>query len=256
MRNFAFAALSSMVIATPAFAEDGAWTGLYGGITAGYNAAKSDSTVVLGGQWAAEPTATQTLVTTNFSTKQDVNGGNIGANIGYLYQTGNLVMGLEIEAASIGGNETRSSGLVTVSANQNYTFTNTIDPKSMVDVKVRLGAAISDKTLIYANAGWAWVSANHSAGVTGAYGLLVNGNYKKLGDLSKAHNGFIVGLGLEQKLDSHFSIRGQYEYSDQGHVSYTTAYLPNSILTSPAYSETVNQNLRLHLFRVGVSYHY
>jgi len=256
MRNFALAAFASMAIATPALADDESWTGGYGGISAGYNIARSDSTVALGGQWAAEPQALRDLVTNNFSVRQQTKNGDFGAYLGYLYQTGGFVIGAEVEAAAIGGRAIRSTGTVAYTATQNYTFTNTIDPKNMIAVKARLGGAVGSNTLLYLNAGWAWVGANHSAGVTGAIGLLANGNYKKLGESNKTHDGFLIGAGVEQRLDSHFSIRAQYEYTDQGDIAYTTAYLPNSLLTTPAYTETVNQDLRLHLIRVGITYRF
>lgn len=260
MRKFAFAALAGMTVATPALAEDGSWTGGYGGITAGYNISKSDSTVTLGGAWTTAPTALQTLVTSNMSAKQQTKGGDIGINFGYLYETGGVVFGVEGEAAAIGGNAIRSSGTVAYSAAQNFRFTNTIDPKTMIALKARLGGVVSDDTLIYVNAGWAWVSANHATTVTASeltgLGLLANGNYLKQGGTSKTHNGFLVGGGVEHRIATNFSIRLQYEYTDQGDVNYATTYLPTSLNTTPAYSETVNQDLRIHLIRVGFNYHF
>jgi opacity protein-like surface antigen len=87
-------------------------------------------------------------------------------------------------------------------------------------------------------------------------GLLANGNYLKLGLTSKTHNGFIIGGGVEHRISNNFSLRLQYDYTDQGDVSYPTTYLPTSLNTTPAYSETVSQNLRVHLIRVGFNYHF
>lgn len=256
MRKFAFAALASMTVTTPALAEDGSWTGGYGGITAGYNVTKSDSTVALGGAWATEATALQTLVSTNAGANQQTKGGDIGLNFGYLYQTNGFVIGAEAEAAAIGGNAIRSSGTVVYTATQNYRFTNTIDPKTMIALKARLGGVVAKDTLVYINAGWAWVYANQSASITGALGLLANGNYLKAATSSRSRNGFLIGGGVEHRISEHFSLRAQYEYTDQGDITYPLLYLPNSLNTTPAYSETVNQDLKLHLIRVGVSYHF
>lgn len=251
MRKFAFAALATSLMATPALADEAIWTGPYAGITAGWNSTLSDSNATLGGNWTSEPSALQSLVATNMSAKQSTNNGNIGAHLGYNFQTGGLVLGAEFEASAIGGKDERTtSPVVYNSSSLNYVFTNKIDPKSLLALKARLGAAIGSSTMIYATGGWAWVDATHSASITSSQ------NYKKLGELSKTHNGFIVGAGLEHKLDSHLSIRAQYDYTDQGDVSYTTAYLPGSAYTAPAYSETISQDLCMHLVRVGVSYHF
>jgi len=249
-----------MAVATPAIANDGTWTGVYGGVSAGYNVSKSDSTATLGGAWTSQPAALQTLVTTNMSARQQAKGGNVGVDIGYLYQAGGVVFGVEAEAAAIGGNAIRSSATVNYSAAQNFKFTNTIDPKTMIALKARLGGVIAEDTLVYVNAGWAWVSANHAATVTASeltgLGLLANGSYLKQGLSSKTHNGFLVGGGVEHKISDNFSIRLQYEYTDQGDISYVTSYLPNSTNVTPAYNETVSQDLRLHLIRVGFNYRY
>ncbi|MFC3174307.1 outer membrane protein [Novosphingobium bradum] len=259
MRKFVLASLASMAVATPALADDGSWTGAYGGISAGYSSASSRSEASLGGQWTLMPAAQAAQVTSNLSTKQTTHNGAIGAHIGYNYQTGDVVLGAELEATTLGGSAVRSSGLVTYSATQNYTFTNSVDPKNLVALKARLGVAMGG-TLAYVAAGWAWVDSYQSAGITGTdlngLGLLANGSYRKLGENQKTRNGVIVGVGLEQRLSSRFSIRAQYDYTDQGTITYATAYLPNSLNTVPAYTETMNQNLRVHLVRAGVSYHF
>ena len=252
MRKFIFSVLGGMAIATPALADEANWTGPYVGVIAGWNATRSDTAATLGGTWSTEAAATRTAVIDGLAARQSNNNGNIGAILGYNYQTGGIILGLEAGASTIGGSNERITGPISpvgISA-LNFVFSNKIDPKSLISVKSRLGAAVGSHTMIYATGGWAWVDANHSASITS------NGNYKKLGELGKTHNGFIVGAGIEHKLDSHLSIRAQYDYTDQGDVTYATAYLPGSAFTSPAYSETLSQDLRLHLLRVGVSYNF
>jgi len=256
MRKFAFAALASMTVATPALADEGSWTGLYGGVTAGYNVSKSDSAATVGGTWTTEPAAKQALVTSNLSARQQTKGGDIGINVGYLYQTGALVLGVEGEAVALGGKAINATGTIAYTATENYKFTNTIDPKTMIALKARLGAAVGPDTLLYINAGWAWVSANQSATVTGALGLLANGNYMKEGATSRTRNGFLIGGGVEQRIAENFSLRLQYEYTDQGDITYNTVALPNSLANMAGYTETINQNLRVHLIRVGANYHF
>ena len=253
MRKFAFTAIAASFIATPALADDVNWTGPYAGITAGWNSTSSQSDVTLGGNWANENSALRTLVATNFSTKQHTNNGNIGAHLGYNFQTGGLVLGAEFEASAVGGKAERvTSPVVYNNTSLSYVFANGIDPKSMMALKARLGAVVGGKTMIYATGGLAWVDADYAAGMVSSQ------SYQKLGGLSKTRHGFIVGGGIEHKLDSHLSIRAEYDYTDQGHVTYATSYLPGSSFAPPTYNytETVSQDLQLHLLRVGVSYHF
>jgi len=263
MRKLVFAALGSMVVATPAFAADGNWSGPYVGVLAGWNSAHSNSSGTLSGQWTAESSALRQTVTDNIAASQTTNNGEISANIGYNYQVNNILAGLEVEAGAVGGAKIRSVGPITTGAvgtagnagnatpalAPNYTFTNTIDPKSLIAVKLRLGVAL-DSTLFYVNGGWAWVAANQGAS------LISNGNYKKSAALSHTYNGWLLGLGVEQRVGSNLSIRLSYDYTDQGDINYTTAYQAGSSFTTPAYVETIKQDLSLHLVRVGVTYHF
>jgi opacity protein-like surface antigen len=263
MRKLVVAALGSMVFATPALAEDGDWTGPYVGVSAGWNSAHSDSSATLGGQWAAESAALRETITSNMAASQTSQNGDVGAFLGYNYQSGGFVAGLELEANAIGGQKVRATGPITTgvvgsagnagNANPalapNYTFTNSIDPKSMIAIKLRLGAAMGD-TLFYVNGGWAWVDANQSASI------ISNGNYKKSATVGKTRNGWLLGLGIEQRLGTHLSLRASYDYTDQGDFSYVTAYEAGSSFTTPAYTETINQDLTMHLVRIGLSYHF
>ena len=83
-----------------------------------------------------------------------------------------------------------------------------------------------------------------------------NGNYRKAALVDRTMDGFIVGGGIEHRLGNNVSARLTYQYADQGDETYTTAYQPGSSFTTPAYTETVTQDLRLHLVRVGVNYRF
>ena len=65
-----------------------------------------------------------------------------------------------------------------------------------------------------------------------------------------------MGGGLEHRFGSNVSLRVEYIYTDQGDVTYTTGYVTGSSFTSPAYTETFTQDLKMHLVRVGFNLHF
>lgn len=245
-------ALAIGLCASPAMAQDEEdWTGPYIGVQGGYTGAKSDTSVVLGGAWASESQALRDFFGSSMGTKQSDGDVNFGAQLGYNVQTSGIVLGLEGEFSVLNGGETIARGPLAVPSIPalSYSYTNTVDPKHMFALKAKLGGAMG-RTLFYVNGGWAWTKATLGTSVTS------NGNYLKTGSLDTTMDGFIVGGGVEHRLSDNLSLRLTYDYTDQGDETYVTTYRAGSSFTAPAYTETVTQDLRLHLVRVGVNYRF
>lgn len=251
MKKLLLAATAGCMIATPALAEDGDWTGAYVGVNVGYTAAKSDSATALSGAWTTESAALQADVTNNWARGQSLDDVNFGGQIGYNFQTGGAVLGLEAEISALSGDKVETRGPIATAPFPalSYTYTNRVDPKYMVALKAKAGAAMGN-TLFYVEGGWAFTKADLGADI------LSNGGYSKSGRLSKTMDGFIVGGGIEHKFGSNISARLSYDYTDQGSESYVNAYNAGSTFVTPAYTETMTQDLRLHLVRVGINFHF
>lgn len=245
------AALSVSCLAAPAYAQDAEWTGPYIGVHAGYSGTKLDSAVTLGGQWASESTSLQNDVATNWSAKQSLDDMNFGAQVGYNYDAGGAVVGLEADFSILNGADVVSRGPVPATATPSltYTYGNRLDPKHQFSVKAKLGAPMGN-TLIYAHGGWAWTRAEIGAEV------LSNGGYSKEARLTETFDGFTVGAGIEHKFSPGVSARIEYAYTDQGDVTYVTDYRPGSSFVTPAYTETFTQDLRSHAVRLGINFHF
>lgn len=244
---FVLSTLAACVVATPALAEDGDWTGPYVGVSVGYSAAKSRTDVALGGNWSTESTTLQSRVVGDWSANQSADLGVYGGQIGYNYQTsGNLVLGVEIDAAALSGHNDRS---FVSTGSPTYTFGNHIDPKALFTARAKLGFAAGD-TLFYAHGGWAGVKATMSADVVSS------GGYTKEGVIDKTTSGWVAGAGVEHRFGSNMSARLEYSYVDQGKEVYSSAYRTGSTFVTPAYGETFTQDLRLHVIRLGVNFHF
>jgi opacity protein-like surface antigen len=251
-KTLTFAALAACAIATPALAQD--WTGAYAGISGGGSDIKSDQSVVVGGSWASEPQALQDFVTATFPTDGKDQNINYGAQIGYNVQAaGGLVIGVEADVSGLAGKEVTTTGPVPYPPGPTltYTVTNTLDPKVTYGVKGKLGFAAGDM-MFYATGGWSWTQADI------AVDILSNANYHKTAAMSHTFDGWQVGGGIEQRVSPNLSLRLDYAYSDQGDVTYDTAYAAGSAFAPPAfnYTETYTQDFRMHLLRVGINMHF
>ena len=253
MRKFHFLAAAALIAAaSPALADDEQdWTGFYAGVHGGLDQTRSATNVALGGAWSTESSTLRDFFANSMAERQRDDGYNLGAQIGYNFQSGSFVVGVEAETSYLGGSETVSSGALRVpgSTTLSYTFTNTVDPKHMSSIKAKAGVA-TGSTLFYAEGGWAWTKASFGTTVASS------GNYLKAGALDETMDGYIVGGGVEQRLGENLSARLSYNFADQGTATYVTSYRPGSAFTTPAYTETVRQDLRLHLVRLGVNYRF
>ena len=150
-------------------------------------------------------------------------GGFAGGTAGYNWQTGNIVLGLEADAAwaDVGA----TVGLVPGLASINYKI------RDMGTVRGRVGYAF-DSVLIYGTGGWAWSDNRLTAT---ALGVSVSD--------SKFHSGWTVGAGVEVMFAPKWSVKAEYLYKSFEGATYFTGAFPIG---------TIN----LNSVQVGVNYHF
>jgi outer membrane immunogenic protein len=162
------------------------WTGFYIGINAGYGFGNST--------WTAPPVS------------PDPKGFLVGGTIGYNYQVGSIVYGLEgdLDWSDVKGSvacgafscETRNEWLGTA--------------------RVRLGYAF-DRWLPYVTGG-------------GAFGnIKASSTNPAIPGGSDTSFGWTIGAGLEYAFLSNWSAKIEYLYVDLGSVDVGTAAVPNSV---------------------------
>ena len=156
------------------------WTGLYVGLQAGYawDRVSVDNTFAVIG-----------------NVKRDGFVG--GAHVGYLYQTGPAVFGLE---GDVEGTTIKSSGL-------------------RASLRGRLGLAM-DRTLLYVTGGGALANQNYDV-FSPFTGFTTNTSVTKLG--------WTVGAGVEYAFAPNWSARVEYRYSDFGKVNVANFVSPANI---------------------------
>ena len=198
------------------------WTGFYLGIQGGYQGGNSE---VVETFWA-------TGVPTGYTPHTVMNGFSGGAHMGYVYQTGITVVGIEADAelSNITGHHANPSSLF--DTRQDW----------QASLRLRLGVTPSDRLLIYATGGLA---------VTG---LATEINYLPwsiANDWTGIAAGGTIGLGAEYALTDHVSLRGEYRYSDFGSFGYDWMNIGG--VGIDAHYE---QALKAHSVRAGLSYRF
>lgn len=161
-------------------------------------------------------------------------GGFGGGQIGFNFQRGNFVFGVEadLQAAGISDSQSLAVGPMT------------IENKSSLDwfgtVRGRLGVAL-DRTLIYGTGGFAFggITDETSCSVAAGAQMRCALGY---GTHETDTTGFVLGGGVEHKFNAAWSLKVEYQYMNLGQDSY--------------FADRVNQDFEVSTIRVGLNYHF
>jgi outer membrane immunogenic protein len=146
-------------------------------------------------------------------------GGFAGGTVGYNWQAGNIVYGLEADGGWADVDASVTAFGVTAKSKTDALGT----------VRGRIGFAV-DQVLFYGTGGYAWIDNKISLS---ALGVTVS--------QSNFHSGWTVGAGIEAFIAPQWSIKGEYLYRDLG---------------SETYFGIPSGDLKLHSVQVGVNYHF
>jgi outer membrane immunogenic protein len=180
------------------------WTGFYIGANIGYG-------------WANVGAA---------SFSNDLNGVIGGGQIGYNWQTGGLVLGVEGDFQGSGERRSDSGTIGGIG------FTVDQDIPWFATIRGRLGYA-AGPWLFYGTGGAAW--QNYKLSVT-APGGSVSDNATKAG--------WTAGGGVEWMFAPQWSLKAEYLYMDTGNTNVTL------------FGTTFTGHARNNIARVGVNYHF
>ena len=157
-----------------------------------------------------------------------LSGGFAGGTAGYNWQTGNVVLGLEADAAwaDVGATVGILGGLASVSDKI----------RDMGTVRGRIGYAF-DQVLIYGTGGYAWADNRLTATLRGV----------SISD-SHFHSGWTVGAGVEVMFAPKWSVKAEYLYRS----FESQNYFAGVVVPAGVASGTLN----LNSVQVGVNYHF
>ncbi len=192
------------------------WGGLYIGGSAGFGVGDTS------GELVGIPL---------LQSKYDVNGAIYGAHIGYNWQRGDIVYGLEAgyNGSAIDGS---SSCVLLLNCQRELDWYAT--------GVARLGYA-SGSTLFYGFGGLAWGNVSTEIGFLSPAVPFLEGD--------ESHFGWVAGVGLEHAFNDRFSVRVEYSHVDLGEEDTTLNFVGGGTLP---VDDSVD--LSFDAIKIGVSY--
>jgi outer membrane immunogenic protein len=186
------------------------WTGFYIGAMGGYG--WSDTVRATVGGLALSASST------------DIQGGFGGGTVGYNWQAGQAVFGVEADAAWSDMNYSQTSLGITLADKV----------QSFGSVTGRVGFA-ANAALFYVKGGYAWADNQLSASALGV-------TFSE----SHMHSGWTIGGGLEYMFVPNWSGKIEYMYADYRNATYLAAFAPGGI----------GLGLTTNTVKAGVNYHF
>lgn len=183
------------------------WTGFYVGATAGYGW-KDESTSISGNNPLSNSLISNGIVPGSANLRPS--GPLLGSVVGYDWQFNQrMVVGIAADWswANIRDSNTAIANLVNRSVDEKISSFGTI--------RARLGYLITDRAMIYATGGGAWAhvrTAISSAGLVCFPGIASCGS----GSSDETKWGWVVGGGMEYRLDRSWSLTGEALWANLG----------------------------------------
>jgi len=221
--------------AAPAPAPIYNWSGFYVGGHIGYGWADLHTTII---------DATGPAFPVGTGLTADPDGWLGGAQIGFNWQSGNWVFGIEGEYTWSGiDSDTTTFSVVPGPAAAGVRVTIHNEIESIAMVTGRVGYAWNN-SLLYVKGGWAWVDTSSSAFSTNNAGA-------NLGTLtgSSSRDGWTIGAGWEYGFTPNWSWKVEYNFIDLGSDTTTVTTAAGVSLRREVESE-------LHLVKFGVNYRF
>jgi outer membrane immunogenic protein len=192
-----------------------------------------------------------------------------GGQIGYNWQYGNLLYGLEtdIQGLSNGNNGSAITVNSGVPGFPTEAFTSTTAVSKSVNYlgtfRGRLGFLLSPSTIIYGTGGLAYGGVHAATSITQSdSGILpgpVTAAYSTAGSISQTRAGWTLGGGVEMQLwGTRWTGKAEYLYYDLGSVGY---FMPNLVANAPGFpastwvaSAASSARFTGNIARVGLNY--
>lgn len=258
----AVAALWSVGAQAQSTADEGTWSGPYVGAVAGYNWSNGPQKVTtLDPQKSlVDPSGlTQAvLIPTQLGAKRKGIAGGIEA--GYNIQSDQLVFGVEADVSVLGGTGKGTANGVFSDISKapfpNYTSVSSGQTKVnwLGTMRLRAGVA-TGKTLVFATGGIAFGGVKASS----AFSIINTGNPPPnvwTASKSQTRTGYVIGAGVEQRLEDAISVKLEFLHYSLGNLRYTS--VPNAFTAGdvPGARQDVTYKATGNYVRVGVNYRF
>ncbi len=199
-----------------AYVEADNWRGFYAGVNGGYGWGNGGEAISYTGG--------------DSSTRARPEGGFGGGQLGYNFQSGKLVLGLETDFQ--GGDLSHS---IAGTSTDGRAFTSSERTNWFGTVRGRLGLA-AGRTLIFGTGGFAYGDVQQQATLDG---VTLDGG-------GKTQTGWAAGGGIEYRFNPALSLKAEYQYID----------LNGEKLSDGANLTTNSLGTSFHTARLGLNYRF
>ena len=238
------------------------WAGFYGGVNGGYawNTGSEVSHVGIASDCGGIPACVVGVPGGAAKASTSPEGGFGGGQIGYNWQAGHWVFGLETDFQGAGVNGAKS-------------LTNTLPiafdrGSDSLDwfgtVRGHLGFTIFDNTLVYATGGFAY------GGVEDKVRGVFAGGISQTQSSNQTATGYVAGAGLEYALNPTWSVKVEYQFINLGDSTLTggtggafinpfAPALPATCSPGGVCLSTVHEldsSRSYNTVRIGLNYHF
>jgi outer membrane immunogenic protein len=183
----------------------------------------------------------------------DLNGFTGGGQIGYNARFAKtLLFGVEADFGALNLDDSVSrTGEYPCCAGTFFTVNQHVSTDWLFTARPRIGVTMG-KALIYGTAGLAVTKVKYNQLFTDTFDSAL-----EFGSSSANKTGWTAGGGVEFKLASHWSAKGEYLYAGFGDESHSSTNLSTATLgTFPTNVFTQKVDLHSNIFRVGLNYRF
>ena len=176
------------------------------------------------------------------------NGFSGGGQIGYNFQSGNFLLGFEVDGGAMNVSQ-KATGSATYPccAPTAFTITQTVETTWLLTARPRVGV-VAGPVLLYGTGGLAVADFDYQSLFTDTFATA-----HENGGVIEKRAGWTAGAGAEFKVNRRWSIKGEYLYASFGSETTTstnlTAFTPRIAFPSNVFTHTAD--LHAHVFRFG-----
>jgi outer membrane immunogenic protein len=161
------------------------------------------------------------------------NGGMAGGIVGYNYQRGPWVIGLEAAGDYVWLRNSRNVGTFSIPSSlhfpQTYNVSTSFKTHDLITLAPRIGYSIG-RALPFVTGGLALGDLDFAQQIGTSRGFIfprLGGPFRQGGSHSRTNAGWMIGGGVEYALTDHWSARLQYQYVDLGEIDFSTRGTPS-----------------------------